>query len=344
MVFVVEVASAEERRRTAIDLVYTAIGTWGMNSSKVGMVNILDAAIAQPLWAGGTLEANLLSVANIRSEMGRGPVITEPGIVGSLEVGSIPLSLFKFGIEQAAGRTRSFVGVRNIHSDYFITPWNSIFTASVNGLLPTLSRQMPFASTPAAAFGLHFEWDITRWGLSYKSSLYNGWASTRWDEVFRFRPRRDGIVCLSELAMEGRAGTYVGTYKLGAATGRVRSRDDSDRSYNGSYWALIEQPIYIQADGAAIALILRGGYASKNEWQGYWGAGAVWQGVFDRGTDYLGMLVTREWRRTGCQTAYEVSYAYRWHFLTLQPTLHWVHTPARDHWYTTLRLALAFNN
>ncbi len=329
---------------TSLDVVYTAIGAWNASENRANMINIVDLGLEQSLWRGGSLQANLLSVNNMRSLMGRPSLAPDGGVFGSVERVSIPVSLFKFGIEQRAGRTRSFIGVRNIHSDYFVTPWNSIYTAAVNGLLPTLSRQMPFANTAGAALGLHFHWDITRWGLSYKSSLYNGRASTRWDEVFRFRPRRDGIVCLSELAMEGEPNTYVGIYKIGAATGRVRADDDSDRSYGGSYWAQVEQPLYVRADGTAVMMILRGGYASKNLWQGYWGAGVAVRGVAPRGVDYLGALVTRTWHKIECETAVELTYAYTWRFITAQPSIHWVHTSSVNRWFGELRVSLAFNN
>lgn len=329
---------------TTINMAYTAIGIWNATDNRANMVNIMDVALDQSLWRGATFQANLLSVNNMRGLMGRPAATPDGGIFGTIANTSIPLSLFKFGIEQQAGRTRSFIGVRNIHSDYFVTPWNSIYTAAVNGLLPTLSRQMPFANSAGAALGLHFHWDITRWGLSYKSSLYNGRASTRWDEVFRFRPRRDGVVCLSELAMEGKPNTYVGIYKIGAATGRVRADDDSDKSYGGSYWAQVEQPLYVEPNGTAVMLILRGGYASKNLWQGYWGAGLAMRGVAAKGVDYLGALVTRTWHKIECETAVELTYAYTWRFITAQPSIHWVHTSSANRWFGELRLSLAFNH
>ncbi|MBR2333218.1 MAG: hypothetical protein IKA60_02675 [Rikenellaceae bacterium] len=328
---------------TSLDVVYTTVGLWNATDNRANMINIVDVALDQSLWSGATLEVNMLSVNNMRNLMGEIPTTPDGGVFGSVERVSIPLSLFKFGIEQVAGRTRNFIGVRNIHSDYFVTPWNSLYTAAVNGLLPTLSRQMPFANSAGAALGLHFEWDITRWGLSYKSSLYNGRASTRWDEVFRFRPRRDGVVCLSELAMEGAPDSYVGIYKIGAATGRVRADDDSDKSYGGSYWAQVEQPLYVEGEGNAVALILRGGYASKNLWQGYWGAGFAWRGVAGPSVDYLGALVTRTWHKVECETAVEVTYAYTWRWLTVQPSVHWVHTSSASRWFGELRASLAFN-
>ncbi len=337
-------AMACAQSSTTINMAYTAIGIWNATDNRANMVNIMDVALDQSLWRGATFQANLLSVNNMRGLMGRPAATPDGGIFGTIANTSIPLSLFKFGIEQQAGRTCSFIGVRNIHSDYFVTPWNSIYTAAVNGLLPTLSRQMPFANSAGAALGLHFHWDITRWGLSYKSSLYNGRASTRWDEVFRFRPRRDGVVCLSELAMEGKPNTYVGIYKIGAATGRVRADDDSDKSYGGSYWAQVEQPLYVEPNGTAVMLILRGGYASKNLWQGYWGAGLAMRGVAAKGVDYLGALVTRTWHKIECETAVELTYAYTWRFITAQPSIHWVHTSSANRWFGELRLSLAFNH
>lgn len=329
--------------RTTLDVVYTAVGLWNATDNRANMLNIMDVALTQSLWSGARLDVNMLAVNNLRREMGEGATVPDGGVFGAVERVSIPLSLFKFGIEQTAGRTRNFIGVRNIHSDYFVTPWNSLYTAAVNGLLPTLSRTMPFANTAGAALGIHFEWDITRWGLSYKSSLYNGRASTRWDEVFRFRPRRDGIVCLSELAMEGEPDSYVGVYKIGAATGRVRADDDSDKSYGGSYWAQVEQPVWVEGVGSAVAVILRGGYASKNMWQGYLGAGFAWRGVAGPSADYLGALFTRTWHKVECETAIELTYAYTWRWLTVQPSIHWVYTSSARRWYGELRGSIAFN-
>ena len=143
--------------------------------------------------------------------------------------------------------------------------------------------------------------------------------------------------------MEGEPNTYVGIYKIGAATGRVRADDDSDRSYGGSYWAQVEQPLYVRADGTAVMMILRGGYASKNLWQGYWGAGVAVRGVAPQGVDYLGALVTRTWHKVACETAVELTYAYTWRFITAQPSIHWVHTSSVNRWFGELRVSLAFN-
>lgn len=328
-------------RGTNLCVAYTTIGLYDITHNRANWINVLDASLTQSLWRGGTFEANLLSVNNLRNSWGQDATVNGLTIFAAIEDESIPLSLFKFGIGQNSGRIRSFLGVRNVNSDYFVTPWNSIFTASVNGLFPTLSHNLPLSDSPYSALCLHFEWDITRTGLTYKSSLYNGRSATRWDEVFRFRPRRDGVINLSELSYTGTDGTYVGTYRLGVATGRADANDS--KSYRASLWTLVEQPLWLASDGGGgVSLILHGGYSPKSDCSGYWGAGAAWRGVFSRGDDYFGTLVSRTWHASACETSLELTYAYSWRWLTVQPAVHWVHSSGCDRWFGVLKAAVKF--
>ena len=160
-------ARAQEwSRGTNLSLSYTTVGLYDMTLNRANWVNVLDASLWQSLWKGGAFEAALLSVNNLRNSHGRNSAINGLTIFSSIEDESIPLSLFKLGISQNTNRIRSFIGVRNVNNDYFITPWNSIYTASVNGLFPTLSHNLPLSDSPASAMCIHFEWDITRTGLT----------------------------------------------------------------------------------------------------------------------------------------------------------------------------------
>ena len=329
-------------RGTTLEMSYTTVGLYDMTHNRANWINVLDASLVQSLWRGGTFEANLLSVNNMRNSWGQDATVNGLTIFASIEDESIPLALFKFGIGQNSGRIRSFLGVRNVNSDYFVTPWNSIFTASVNGLFPTLSHKLPLSDSPYSALCLHVEWDITRTGLTYKSSLYNGRSATRWDEVFRFRPRRDGVINLSELSYTGAEGGYVGTYRVGVATGRALLNAPDSKTYRVSLWTLIEQPLWVAADGGGVSLILHGGYSPKCDCSGYWGAGAAWRGVFSRSDDYVGALVSRTWHAAACETDVELTYAYSWRFLTVQPAVHWVHSSGRDRWFGVLKAAVKF--
>ncbi len=337
-------ARAQEwSRGTNLSLSYTTVGLYDMTLNRANWVNVLDASLWQSLWKGGAFEAALLSVNNLRNSHGRNSAINGLTIFSSIEDESIPLSLFKLGISQNTNRIRSFIGVRNVNNDYFITPWNSIYTASVNGLFPTLSHNLPLSDSPASAMCIHFEWDITRTGLTYKSSLYNGRAATSWDEVFRFRPRRDGVICLSELSYTGSPNSYVGDYRVGIATGRENPDTADSKTYRVSLWTLVEQPLWAKADGTGIGLILQGGYSPKCDCTGYWGVGAAWRGVAAGADDYLGALVNRTWHTDGCETDVELTYAYSWRFLTVQPAIHWVHSSGSDRWFGVLKAAVKFD-
>ena len=330
-------------RGTALEVAYTTVGLYDISHDRANWINLLDVALTQSLWRGGVLECNMLSVNNLRNSHGRASTVNGLTIFASIEDESIPLSLFKFGIGQNSGRIRTFLGVRNVNSDYFITPWNSIYTASVNGLFPTLSHNLPLSDSPYSAMCIHFEWDITRTGLTYKSSLYNGRSATSWDEVFRFRPRRDGVVCFSELSYTGRPDSYVGTYRVGVATGREEPDNPASKTYRVSLWTLVEQPMWVEPDGGGISLILHGGYSPKCDCTGYWGVGTAWRGIATQSDDYAGLLVSRTWHADACETDLELTYAYTWRFLTVQPALHWVHSSGHNRWFGVLKAAFAFD-
>ncbi|MDD3108765.1 MAG: hypothetical protein PHV49_06110, partial [Alistipes sp.] len=211
----VSVLSAQENFSTAVSLNLTTEGLYNLTDNKANWITILDVNLEQRLWRSAHFTVDLLSVYNQRYASQMGGIADHLHIFSAIEDESIPLALFMCGVTQRLGPVDLFVGVRNVNRDYFTSPWNSLFTASTNGLFPIISHNYPLSDSPLSALCLHAEWGITpEWRI--KSSLYNGVAAERWDERFRFRPAKDGVLSVSKLSYEGDEDQgYVGSYHLG---------------------------------------------------------------------------------------------------------------------------------
>ena len=323
-------APAAEKRTPSIT--YTTEGLWNTTSGHANWINILNASHEFTLWRGGSLDIDLLAVNNLRDSQGKGSVADDLHIFSAIEDESVELSLFEFGITHHFGASILSIGVRNVNKDYFTSPWNSIFTSSVGGLYPSLSDNFPISDSPLSAMCLHSELFLTK-RLVWKSSLYNGVASNKWDEVFNVRPKRDGVFSITEFSYTGPEGTYWGNYHLGIAYGHtplpeeVRSGGGKHKKYNReSMWILVEQPLYIShTDNHQLTMLLHGGWAPKSSCELYGAVGLIWRGILSE-QDYVGLLYDRSLYSTGYETEIEFTYAYPTRFGTIQPALHRVFT------------------
>lgn len=317
-------------------ITYTTEFLWNMGDGYANWINILNAYHEIDLWSGGTLDIDLLAVNNLRNSQGKGGIAENLHIFSAIEDESCWLSLFELGVTQDFGISKLFIGVRNINKDYFTSPWNSIFTSSVGGLYPSISDNFPISDSPLSAMCLHSEMRLFK-GFIWRSSLYNGVASNRWDEVFRIRPNRDGLFTITEFSYSGREGSYVGNYHVGFAFGHTplpeeqRSQEEPHKKYNReSMWLLVEQPLYIAPTGKTLALLLHGGWAPKSACDLYGAMGFIWRGLLSS-DDYVGLLYNRSLYATGYETALELTYSYPTDFGTIQPALHRVYTHSSSH-------------
>lgn len=303
-----------------VNINYTTEFFYGFAENKANWANILDVDFSRTLWRGGSVRLNLLSSDNLRASRGKEPIAPDLEIFSGIEEESASLSMFIFGISQHIGISDVFLGVRNVNEDYFDTPWNSLFTSPSNGLYPCISEGYPLADAPRAALCLHSEMRFSpRW--LYKSSLYNGVATGDWLKVFNFRPRKQGILAISELSYTGREGSYVGSYHLGTVFGDCYDEERGEKVKNDSFWLLVEQPLYLSQSGRTLQLLLQGGYSTTGTCRGYFGAGAVWRGLL-QSDDYIGLLAQRTFHKQGDETDWELTYAMRFGAAQVQPALH----------------------
>ncbi len=326
---------------TQIGVKYTTEVIYGITEKKANWVNILDVDLARDLWQGGNIRLNLLSSDNLRASSDKGAIAPDLEIFSTIEEESASLSLFIFGITQRVGISDLFLGVRNVNEDYFDTPWNSLFTSPSNGLYPCISEGYPLADAPRAALCLHSEMRFSpRW--LYKSSLYNGVATGDWLRVFNFRPKKEGILAISELSYTGPEDGYVGSYRLGTVFGKCLDVEQGKKVKNDSFWALVEQPLYHSPMGQTIELLLRGGYSTAGHCRGYFGVGALWAGLWG-GDDYIGIQAQRSFHDQGNETDWELTYAMRYGAAHIQPALHLLFGGDKTQAVGMLKIVLSFN-
>lgn len=335
------ITSAHSQTAIDVGVNYTTEFFYGFNEEKANWANILDVDFSRQLWHNGSIRLNLLASDNLRASRGKEPIAPDLEIFSAIEEESASLSMFIFGITQKIGISDVFIGVRNVNEDYFDTPWNSLFTSPSNGLYPCISEGYPLADAPRAALCLHSEMRFSpRW--LYKSSLYNGVATGDWLRVFNFRPRKQGILAISELTYSGREGSYVGAYHLGTVFGDCYDEERGKKVKNDSFWLLVEQPLYYARGGSQLQLLLQGGYSTAGTCRGYFGAGAVWKGVWQE-DDYIGLLAQRSFHDEGDETDWELTYSLRYGPAQIQPALHLLFGGDKTRAIGVMKLVMEFN-
>lgn len=311
---------AQKRESVQWGASFTSNGFYNATDSRANWINILQFDASASLWRGASIEGSLIAISNLREQEDKGGVATELPIFSAIEDPNTPLSLFLLSLNQQVGPFTFSIGPRNVNHDYFGSPCNSVFTSPTTGLFPCLANNYPLSDSPLAAMALHGEWRITP-RITLKSSLYNGVASYEWDEVFRFRPHRDGIVTISELSYEGEGTTYVGHYHGGFLWANSPEPETGLKRERGTVWTLVEQPLYVRDGLQRLELLLHGGYSPDGWCDLYTGAGVVWKGLLS-GDDALGLLCTRSHYEGGDEKTVELTYGYSWRSLTLKPALH----------------------
>lgn len=327
-----------QERKAEISATLTTEGSWNIQNGETNWENLLDVDAEVPLWRGATVSAEM--IANQNTRIGRNKswsVADDMQSFSNIQTDEqIPLSLAVFGITQRiTDNFCAFLGVRNMNPDYFASPLTGVFTNSSHGIFPTIADNWNVGNYPVAALCLHLEWNITD-RITLKNSVYNGEASYRWDEVFRFRPSRDGLIDVFELGYvtPGDADSYTGEYHLGMMCGsRPRMEEDNEgnmtRNENRgdcSFYALAEQPIL--KGTRPIGLLLQGGYApeNSNSTYCYLGAGLACGNLLAK-DDYAGVAVNRSLYNDGCsETCVELTYSIPvTEHISIQPAFHAIH-------------------
>ncbi len=325
-------------------VILTSEGLYNATTEVAGWVNLLNVDYRFDLWHEGFLELDLLAVSNLRMEQGKSGVAEGLHIFSAIEDSPSTLALMTFGVEQRVlgDKLHLFAGIRNLGKDYFTTPWNSIFTAAVNGLFPTIATNFSVADAPNAAMALHAEWHPTpRW--STKLSIYDGVASSRWDELFRVNLGRDGVFIIGEVAFKGEENEgYLGTYNIGATYGYAPTLAGLERGHRkkvsrASMWFLAEQPLYRASGSRELYMILHGAWAPKSDCDTFGSLAFVYSHLAFEG-DYIGLLASRSLYRGGYETQLEVTYSLPYRYATLQPALHRVHASHGKYTIAVLKL------
>lgn len=326
-------------------LTYTTEGLWNTTTGVANWVNLLNVDYEFALWQGGSFNLDLLAVGNLRQSQGKSGVADNLHLFSAIEDSPSTLALMAFGIEQriADERLLLYFGIRNLGKDYFTSPHNSVFTSAMNGLFPSIATNFAVADAPLAAMALHAEWHPSdNW--SAKLSIYDGVATQLWNELFCVNLRRDGVFAIGEVGYAGKRGSYVGTYNIGATYGYAPTAQEIERngtrkSSRASVWVLAEQPIYRQAQGRELYLVLHGAWAPQSDCDLY-GAGALVCSSLFAKSDYLGFMMSRGLYRGGYETQLEFTYSYSWRYLKLQPALHRVFTSHRDYTVAMMKIVV----
>lgn len=322
---IVCVVIAQDASQTEITVTLTSEGQYNMTCDKSNWINLLEVGIATSLGKHFTLSSDLISIQNTRLQQGKDCICEDLQVFSNIEEENREIALFSFGtIRQVTDALRLFVGVRNVNMDYFISPMTSVFTGSSEGIYPTISENWgDLSNYPLSAMCFHLEWNFTgNWEL--KNSLYNGVASYKMTEVFRFRPRRDGVFNITQLGyIEPEAGKrWLGKYYIGFASGNVPDERGVKNKQNAAY-ALIEQPIM----RGNIGLLLEGSFAPKSQpCHLYFATGLVWSKLWKEDAQ-LGVILNRALYKHGHETDVEMTCKIPLtKKIVLQPGMHFIRT------------------
>ena len=271
---------AQESEDPIPSIAYTTEGLWNTTTGIANWVNLLNVDYEFPLWHNGSFTLDLTAVGNLRQSKGKSGVADNLHLFSAIEDSPSTLALMAFGIGQKFfdEELMLYFGIRNLGMDYFTSPHNSVFTSAMNGLFPSIATNFAVADAPLAAMALHAEWrPSNHW--SAKLSIYDGVATQLWDELFCINMRRDGIFAIGEVGYAGDEGSYVGTYNLGATFGYAPTaleieRGGEQKVSRASMWILAEQPLYRQASGRELSLIMHGAWAPQSDCDLY-AAGAL---------------------------------------------------------------------
>ena len=346
-------ASFAQERATEFSASITTESSWNIQDNRASLVGLLDAGAETPLWRTATASIGVLTNYNTRLAANRSwTVADDRQTFSNIQTDEqIPLSLSMLGITQKiTERFSAFLGVRNMNPDYFASSLTGLFTNSSHGIFPTIADNWNVGNYPVASLCLHLEWGVTD-NVTLKNSVYNGEASTRWDEVFRFRPFRDGVIDVLEVGYvtPDDAKSFTGEYHAGLVFGnkaRMTEDEDGNMTHNGSrsdcsFYALAEQPLL--KGERPVGLLLQGGYAPKNcnDTYGYFGAGLVCGNLLLQ-EDNIGVAVNRAlYHDGGHETAVEITYSIPVaEHVNIQPAFHAIHTVSGNYHVALLRACI----
>lgn len=193
--------------------------------------------------------------------------------------------MLDFGYETTFGSDNSHClklisGVRNVNEDYFTEGNSTLFLNGSDGIFPTIAANYEMANFPLSGVcPIHAVYAHNK-GFKAQFSLYNGVAGELADgSTFRFRPRRDGVTALGEVAyLRPDAPRYM-LYSVGFVSNNTPEADASGESsgkLRSAWFSLVEQGL-LKTDRYSLNLMLQGSSSlnSGSECNGYFGSGLV---------------------------------------------------------------------
>lgn len=314
-------------------------GQWNMTDGRTAWANLLSAEAGVRLWKGATLDMSAISTYEAGAS-----AVDDRQDFSNINASNRAFRLTHLGLGQelADGKVFLFLGLRGADEDYCNTDYAGIFTGSSYGGLPTITENSGVSMFPVSALGVHVEFRPTeRWTI--RESLYNGCASDRLDEQFRFRPGRDGVLNFGSAmyevpAEQGTPATYTLGYHLG-------TKQASGEKTDFGLWASVEQPLF-RVGRARVGLLAQGSaQLTKNAMgKGYW-AGALVMEEVTRNGGVLGLGVNRAYYADGHETDVELTFQCPIGAgFSVQPAMHCIRTDGRTVMAGQLRLIYEIGN
>ena len=274
-------------------------------------------------WPGGTL-----FIYGLRN---RGGLPNGQHLIGDLQgISNIEapnrLKLYEAWYRQrfAHDRASLLFGLHNMNSEFYVSNYASLFLNSSFGIGPELSLNVPNPTYPSTGMGVMGRArPFKHWYL--QGGIYDGDPGTH-----LLRSSEGKLIILENgIAREN------GSYKLGYWR-HTASKTYQGRTFANDYgvYALVDQRLFHSQSGAVIGVFVQWGWVPKarNEVTGYLGTGLHIHAPFPgRDEDELGIAVARAGTHQSAETTVELTYrAVVTSWLTLQPSLQWVHHPNGD--------------
>jgi len=294
------------------------------------------------LWKGAKAQGGITGMYNLRLDQDKSwSVCDDRMMFSNLPYIKEPMLLSHLGIEQRLldDKVMLFLGVRKADMDYFITPYSLLFLNTAVIINPVVSTVwgVPHYGTSALCF--HAQWEFMP-GFTVKYSLYNGQKSSCWDQMFYFRPNRDGVNQIAELSYKGDGccSSYVGEYHLGMIyadskyldnyfASRVISNNDGKKHSGCSVFANVDQPLYVGK--YPVGLMAQGGLTKKyvDNANAFYSLGLKMDNLMAEQSQ-VGVSLSRGYFADGVhESDFEITFSYPvMKNVAIQPGIHFIST------------------
>lgn len=304
-------------------------------------VNLLRLDFSTPLSLHTTLQIASISTAKTRAES----LANDLQTYSNIEENNHSFAMAVLGIQQQAGCSSLFIGIRNLNEDYFTSPGTSLFTNSSCGIFPTLSAEYAIANYPVSSLGFHYKLQLSSWNI--QASLYNGKGYYRFtgkENMFRFCPQTDGIFSVTSINYQHHDSNYhmgfalhSGMYMDNVEGSKGSTKEKEEKECRKIIWGYAEQHIAPQ-----LQVLLQESiqwHASKG-CKNYIGTGLIWKCGKTKGglfTDYAQFSHSKEW-------ASELTWKIPWSDNGfIQPTLHIIRQPEAHYLIGMIRFSYVFS-